>query len=95
MLMTELTFVMSLHHEACSHIACQSHLVSPALLFCLCSQVVYISNTMDPDLTAPFGSSLIRVHIICFYLKLKSEVHLNSCSRRKKQTTFSGQKKVA
>ena len=46
---------------------------------------------MDPHQTAPKGSSLIRVHIVCFHEKIKSEVHLNICSRRKKQT-FLGQK---
>ena len=31
------------------------------------------------------GSSLIRVHIICFHEKIKLEVHLNICGRRKKK----------
>ena len=33
-----------------------------------------------------------RVHSVGFQDKIKSEVHLNICSRRKKQATFSGQK---
>ena len=36
---------------------------------------------------------LIRVHIVWFHEKIESEVHLNLCSRHKKQTTFSGPKK--
>ena len=47
---------------------------------------------MDPDQTAPKGSSLIKVHIVFFYEKIYSELHLNICSRRKKQTEFVGQK---
>ena len=37
------------------------------------------------------GSSLSRVHIVWFHDKILSEVHLNICSRRKKQM-FLGQK---
>ena len=50
---------------------------------------------MDTDQTAPlgfFGSSLIMAHSVCFDEKFKSEVHLNTCSRHEKQTTFSRQK---
>ena len=28
------------------------------------------TNNMDPDHTAPLGSSLIRVHIVCFHEKI-------------------------
>ena len=42
---------------------------------------------MNPD-----GSSLIRVQRVCFHDQL-SEVHLNICSRRKKQT-FPGIKSI-
>ena len=31
-------------------------------------------------------------HSVCFYDKIKSDVHLNICRRHNKQTTFSGQK---
>ena len=52
---------------------------------------------MDPDQTAPKGSSLIWVQRVCF-LDKSSEVYLRSicytCIRRYKQTTFSGQKIV-
>ena len=41
------------------------------------------------------GSSLIRIHIVCFHDKIKTEVHMNICSRCKKQTVFSGVKIVA
>ena len=40
------------------------------------------------------GSSLLRVHSVCFHDEILSEVHLNICSRRKMQTTFSGQKNI-
>ena len=43
---------------------------------------------MDPDQTA-----LIWVHSICLHDKTSLWLHLNICSRRNKQTTFSGQKK--
>ena len=36
-----------------------------------------------------YMSSLIRVRGVCFNDKIKSEMHLNICSRRKKQTTMS------
>ena len=36
------------------------------------------------------GSSLIRVHILCFFEKILSEEHLIICSRCKKQMPFSG-----
>ena len=39
---------------------------------------------MDPDQTAPKGSSLIKAHIVYFHEKIKSEVHSNICSRHKK-----------
>ena len=39
---------------------------------------------MGPDQTAPRGSSLIRVHIVCFHEK---ETGL-MCRRREKQNTF-------
>ena len=45
---------------------------------------------MNPDQT-PKGISLIRVHTVGFHEKIKSEVHLNICSRHKSLTTFSGQ----
>ena len=57
-------------------------------LFCFCSKVSYIARSDQSDQ----GTSLIRVHSVCFHKK-KSEVHLNICSRYKKPTTFSGQKK--
>ena len=47
-----------------------------------------MANNMNPDQTAPFRSSLIRVQSSAFMTK---EVHLNIYSRRKKQT-FSEQK---
>ena len=46
---------------------------------------------MDPGQTAPW-SSLIRVHIVCFHENIPFKVHLNKCSRCKKQTIFSRQK---
>ena len=44
---------------------------------------------MDPDQTAPFRSSLIRVHTVCLYAKCKFEKFARRYSRRLKQTTFS------
>ena len=38
-------------------------------IICLCSLVSYIANNMNPDQTAPLGSSLIRVHSVCFHGK--------------------------
>ena len=51
-----------------------------------------MANNIDPDQTAPLGSSLIRVDIVCLHENILSEVHLNICSRCKKQTIISGQK---
>ena len=45
-----------------------------------------MANNIDRE------SSLIRVHSVCFHDKIQSEVHLNICNRRNKQTAFSGQK---
>ena len=39
-----------------------------------------MANNRDSDQTAPFRSSLIRVHNVCLYDKVLSEVHL-ICSR--------------
>ena len=44
-----------------------------------------------PDHTVSMGSSLIRVHCVCFHAMIWSEVNLNICSRSEKQTVFSGQ----
>ena len=41
-----------------------------------------------PRSDCSLGSKLIGVHSVCFFDKIKSEVHLDICSRRKKQTTF-------
>ena len=61
--------------------------LSSTLLVCLiCSLVAYFANNMDPNQTAPHGSSLIRIYIVCFNEKIMSEVHLNIYSRCKKQT---------
>ena len=43
---------------------------------------------MDPDQTAPIGSSLIRVHIVCFHEKVKSEVHLSTSQQMYKADIF-------
>ena len=44
-------------------------------------------NNIDPDLTTlPRGSSLTRVHSVCFHYKIESEVIWS------KKQTFSGQK---
>ena len=63
---------------------------------CCSSLLMFLGSLLcrqyDPDQTAPLGSSLIRVHIVCFHEKIYSEVYLNICSRSKKQVTFSGQK---
>ena len=47
--------------------------------------------------TQNYRSSLIRVHVVCFYMHDKNlpEVNISMCSRRSKQTTFSGQKLIA
>ena len=42
-----------------------------------------------PRSNCSFWSSLIWVPIVCFHLKIFSEVHLNKCSRHKKQTIHS------
>ena len=37
----------------------------------------------------------LKLHSVCFHYKILSEVHLNICSRHKKQMTFSSQKILA
>ena len=51
-----------------------------------------IANNMDSDQTAPWEQSG-QGSIACFHEKIYSEVHLNICSKFRKQMTFSGQKK--
>ena len=59
-------------------------------LLCAYVLVTLIANNMNPDQTAP---SLIRFHSVCFHDKsaMKSQFHLNICSRHNKQTAFSEQ----
>ena len=64
-------------------VVCSSHLLM--FLGCLyCKQY-------RPRSDCSIGSSIIRVHFVCFHETIWSQMHLNTCSRRKKQTTFSGQ----
>ena len=42
-------------------------------LVCLYTLETYIANNMDPDQTAPFRSSLIRAHSVCFHDKTTLE----------------------
>ena len=69
----------SLHH---------SNTVSSALSSAGYLKVI-VANSVDPDQTAPFRSSLIWVHTVCLYAKCKFEKFARRCSRRYKQTTFS------
>ena len=48
-----------------------------------------------PRSDCSLGRSVIRVHSVCFLDKILSEVQLNLCSRCKKQTTSSQQKKIS
>ena len=52
---------------------CQSQLVCSSCQL-ICSKVAYsiIASYMDPDQNVPCGSSLLRVHIVCFYEKVCS-----------------------
>ena len=59
------------------------------LLYCLL--LFLCCKPYGPRSDCSKGSSLSRVHIVCFLDKILSEVHLNFCNRHKKQT-FLGQK---
>ena len=52
-------------------------------------------NQYGPRSDCSQGSSLIRVHNVCFHENFLCEVLFNICSRRKNLMTFSGQKIVA
>ena len=54
--------------------------------------VAYIANIMDSDCS--HVSNLIRVRSFASMMNASHKVHLDICSRRKKQTTFSRQKHV-
>ena len=45
--------------------------VFPLILFCICIFITLIANNKEQDQTAPNGSSLIRVHSVCFHGKFK------------------------
>ena len=59
------------------------------------TQIRLYCKQYGPRSDCSLGSSLIRVHSVCFHDKIKSEVHLNISSSRKKEPLFSGQKILA
>ena len=62
-----------------------SHNMFSAFLVLMVLDRLYCKK-YEPRSNCSHRSSLIRVHIVCFSEKIMSEVHLNICSRGKKQT---------
>ena len=54
--------------------------ISVKFVVCLC-----IANNMEPDQTAPAGSSLIRVHSVCFHDKIWPEVQKNKADKKSRR----------